>query len=67
MEILLEKEKTSALISVWLKENPTTIHPLSNFLDSIGLQFKKTYRAHSLSCEVIDQKKYMLAKIKYGI
>ena len=47
MEVLLDKEKATSLELQWLKENPTSIHPTSNFLDSIGLQYRKTYRIHS--------------------
>ena len=67
MEVLLDREKATTLELQWVKENPTSIHPTSNFLDSIGLQYRKTYRIHSWTCEVVDEKKYMLAKIKYGI
>jgi hypothetical protein len=41
------------------------VHKIENWF-SIGLKFLESWSKPYYECEIVDKKKYMLAKIKYG-
>jgi len=67
MQTKIDKKLLMEHYSKWHEENTQSLHPLTTFLQSIGLRYIQLFRKDYWICDVEDQNKYMLAKIKYGI
>jgi hypothetical protein len=67
MEVKVDKKLIEYHWTRWHDKNPTVLHPLTNFLETLGLKYMRLYRDDAWVCYVIDEQKFMLAKIKYGI
>jgi len=67
MEVIINNDDIMFHYEKWKEDNKKVIHPLTVFLESVGLQYKRLYRTTSWLCEVVDKPKYLIAKINYGI
>jgi len=67
MQITVDKISFLKIVNEWHENNLHEIHPLTKFFDNVGLRYLKKYKETCWLCEVTDQQKYMVAKIKYGI
>lgn len=67
MQVNIDKNLFLELYNEWRKNNSSELHPLTKFFDITGLEYIKRQNKTYWVCEVLNQKKYMLAKIKYGI
>ena len=67
MLVNLDKKLLTEKYLKWYADNPDTMHPLTLFLETLGLLYVKLYRNECWTCRVVDEQKFMLAKIKYGI
>lgn len=67
MRVNVDKWFLMDIYNKWHENNKEQIHPLTTFLDTVGLRYVKMFRNEYWACDVIDEQKYMIAKIKYGI
>jgi hypothetical protein len=67
MEVIVSRKKFQEAISKWILDNPKDKHPMTNLLDNMGLSYLKLDTHGEYRCFVADSKKYMIARIKYGI
>jgi hypothetical protein len=67
MQVKVDKHLILDHYHKWFEENPTVIHPLTAFMETLGLRYRQLFRNESWICDVVDKNKYLLAKIKYGI
>ena len=67
MEVIINNDIIMPIYEKWREDNKTIIHPLTIFLQEVGLEYRRIYRNTSWLCEVVDKSKYLIAKIKYGI
>lgn len=67
MQVIIDKLLFLKILDEWHQNNLHEIHPLTKFFDIVGLRYIKLQKQNFWICEVMDQQKYMVAKIKYGI
>jgi hypothetical protein len=53
-------------LNEWREKNPTVMHPMTQFLDEIGLHYLKLSKNNSYRLRVVDKQKWFIAKIKYA-
>ena len=66
-EVVINKIIIDKSVERYKLEHPIVIHPLTYFLEDAGLKYISSNRNGYWRFLVIDDKKYMLARIKYGI
>jgi hypothetical protein len=68
MQVKINKHLFIDLLDKWKEQNPSCVHPTTEFLDSMGLHYNRLiFLSGEYLCTVVDEKKYLVAKIKYGI
>lgn len=55
------------MLGKWMLDNPNDKHPMTSFFDNIGLSYMRLDKRGDYRCWIVDSKKYMITKIKYGI
>jgi hypothetical protein len=67
-EVHIIKLELDDMYKDWLEHNQEAKHPVTEFYQSLGLFYKRSYRnGHAYIFGIDDKKKLFMAKIKYGI